>query len=102
MQSLMTRYLPRTQGVLPPEQVKWVEATTRQLLNDPFPPTVLRRADYTARNWLWDGSRLTVIDTEMARPGPAVLDVAKMTNGLSTHENSEALLNAFQHGYGRE
>jgi len=102
VQSLMARYLPRAQGVLPPEQVKWVEATTRQLLNDPFPPTVLRHADYTARNWLWDGERLTVIDTEMARPGPAVLDVAKMTNDLSTHENSEALLNAFQDGYGRE
>ena len=38
----------------------------------------------------------------MARPGPAVLDVAKMTNGLSTHENGEALLNAFQDGYGRQ
>ncbi len=52
MQSLMTRYLPRAQGVLPPEQVEWVEATTRRLLNDPFPSTVLRHADYTARNWL--------------------------------------------------
>ena len=31
----------------------------------------------------------------MARPGPAVLDVAKMTNGLSIQENGEALLNAF-------
>ena len=98
----MARYLPRAQDAPPPEQVKWVEATTRRLLNDPFPPTVLRHADYTARNWLWDGSRLTVIDTEMARPSPAVLDVAKMTNGLSTQENGEALLNAFQDGYGRQ
>ena len=102
IRSLMARYLPRAQGVLPPEQVKWVEARTRQLLNDPFPPTVLRHADYTARNWLWDGERLTVIDMEMARPGPAVLDVAKMTNDLSTLENGKALLHAFQNGYGRE
>ena len=102
VQSLMSRYLPRAQGVLPPEQVNWVEATTRQLLNDPFPPTVLRHADYTARNWLWDGERLTVIDIEMARPGPAVLDVAKLWNTLSTTDNASPLQAAFQQGYGRE
>ena len=102
VQSLMSRYLPRAQGVLPPEQVKWVEATTRQLLNDPFPPTVLRHADYTARNWLWDGERLTVIDIEMARPDPAVLDVAKLWNTLSTTDNAAPLQAAFQQGYGRE
>ena len=41
IQSLMARYIPRAQGVLPPEQVKWVEATIHQLLDDPFPSTVL-------------------------------------------------------------
>ena len=101
LQSLMRRYLPRAQGLLPGTQVRQVETRARNLLAGPVPPTVLRHADFTARNWLWDGARLTVIDTEMCRPGPAVLDVAKMTNDLSPHENGGALLLAFQEGYGR-
>lgn len=101
LQSLMDRYLPRAQGLLPDTQVRQVAALARDLLAGPFPPTVLRHADYTARNWLWDGDRLTVIDTEMCRPGPAVLDVAKMTNDLARHEDGAALLRAFQEGYGR-
>jgi len=102
LQSLMNRYLPRAAGVLPEPQIRQVARQARELLRGSFPGVVLRHADYTARNWLWDGTRLTVIDTEMARPGPAVLDVAKMSNNLSVQENGEALLQAFQHGYGRE
>lgn len=101
LQSLMRRYLPRAEGLLRPDLVRQVEVRSLDLLAGPFPPTVLRHADFTARNWLWDGARLTVIDTEMCRPGPAVLDVAKMTNDLSPHENGAALLLAFQEGYGR-
>lgn len=78
-----------------------MEALARDLLAAPFPPTVLRHADYTFRNWLWDGKHLTVIDTEMCRPGPEVLDVAQMTNDLVRHEDGAALLRAFQEGYGR-
>ncbi|MDP9765492.1 aminoglycoside phosphotransferase family protein [Deinococcus enclensis] len=101
LRSLMDRYLPRAQGLLPDTQVQRVDALARDLLAGPFPPTVLRHADYTARNWLWDGNRLTVIDTEMCRPGPAVLDVAKMSNDLVRHWDGAALLRAFQEGYGR-
>ena len=67
------------------------------LLHRPWPPTVLRHCDYTARNWLWDGARLTVIDPEHCRPGPAVLDMAKMHNDGLPPE----LAQAFQFGYGR-
>lgn len=98
---LMARYLPRAAGVLPARQVQRVEVLTRDLLGHPFPPTVLRHADYSARNWLWDGERLTVIDTEMARPGPAVLDVVKLWNQLSTTTDAARLSEAFQQGYGR-
>lgn len=51
---------------------------------------------------LWDGERLTVIDMEVARPGPAVLDVAKLWNTLSTTDDAAPLQAAFQQGYGRE
>lgn len=102
LHSLMHRYLPRAQGLLPDRQVRQVEALARTLLAGPFPPTVLRHADYTARNWLWDGKLLTVIDLEMCRPGPAVLDVAKMTNDLSQQENGATLVAAFRQGYGRD
>ena len=97
MRSVMGRYLPRTEGVLPEKQVRRVARNVAELLQGPFPGVVLRHGDYTARNWLWNGSRLTVIDTEMARPGPAVLDMGKLTNdGLSAE-----LAQAFQFGYGR-
>ncbi len=102
IQNLLARYLPRAAGILPEAQIHRVERQAYELLRGPFPGVVLRHADYTARNWLWDGSTLTVIDTEMARPGPAVLDVAKTTNDLSAQENGEALRGAFQLGYGRE
>lgn len=70
VQDLACRYLPRAVGVLPDAQVLRVEQGVTELLHGAFPGVVLRHADYTARNWLWDGARLTVIDLEMARPGP--------------------------------
>ena len=90
-------FIPRARSVLHASQVSRVDGMTRDLLHRPWPPTVLRHCDYTARNWLWDGARLTVIDPEHCRPGPAVLDMAKMHNdGLPLE-----LAQAFQFGYGR-
>ena len=91
-------FIPRAISVLEPTQVSRVGFGMRELLDRPWPPTVLRHCDFTARNWLWDETSLTVIDPEHCRPGPAVLDMAKMHNdGLAPE-----LAQAFQYGYGRE
>lgn len=97
---LVESFIPRAAGVLDAGQVSRVEATMEELLACPFPPTVLRHGDYTARNWLWNGTRLRVIDTEHARPGPAVLDIAKLDNKVLWAQPELRL--AFQQGYGRE
>ncbi|MFC4453254.1 aminoglycoside phosphotransferase family protein [Deinococcus sonorensis] len=97
LERLMNAFVPRAASWIDPAQVQRVEAMTRAALSGPFPAVVLRHGDYTARNWLWDGSRLTVIDVEHARPGPAVLDTAKLLNALP----DPALAQAFQSGYGR-
>ncbi|GAA5511877.1 hypothetical protein Dcar01_00591 [Deinococcus carri] len=100
LRRLVESFIPRAAGLLDEGQVSRVEGMTRELLAAPFPPTVLRHGDYTARNWLWDGARLTVIDTEHARPGPAVLDIAKLDNKVLWQRPE--LRRAFQQGYGRE
>lgn len=96
----INRYIPRAAGLLSASQIINIEAKTRELLNNALPCPVLRHGDYTARNWLWDGTKLTAIDLEHARPGPAVLDIAKLNNAMLTQH--PALRAAFQEGYGRE
>lgn len=100
LRRLADSFIVRATGLLDAQHVATVAAMLDGLLASPFPPTVLRHGDYTARNWLWNGTRLTVIDTEHARPGPAVLDIAKLDNKvLWAHPR---LRLAFQQGYGRE
>ena len=98
LERILGSFFPRAEGVLDAWQVERVADMTRDLLDTSWPPTVLRHGDYTARNWLWDGAKLTVIDPEHSRPGPAVLDMAKMHNDGLPPE----LARAFQQGYGRE
>jgi thiamine kinase-like enzyme len=100
LRRLAESFIVRVAGLLDAEQVAMVAAMMDRLLASPFPPPVLRHGDYTARNWLWNGTRLRVIDTEHARPGPAVLDIAKLDNKVLWA--SPELRLAFQEGYGRE
>ena len=55
--------------------------------------------DYTPRNWLWDGARLTVIDFEHARPDYYLHDVARLY-GEHWHVDARRA-EAFWRGYRR-
>jgi hypothetical protein len=56
--------------------------------------------DFEARNWLWDGDTLAVVDFEHARMDCGLVDLAKLTVG--SWRARPDLRTAFFAGYGRE
>jgi Ser/Thr protein kinase RdoA (MazF antagonist) len=91
----------RARSVIDADVIDWVSGRVHEAL--PLLHGLQRvpcHRDYTPRNWLWNGDRLTVIDFEHSRPDLWFLDLERLWTGLWPARPD--LRHAFLAGYGRE
>ena len=95
-------WLKRAQGLLDEQTIQWVSAQlgeAAQIVRERGWTRVPCHRDYTARNWLWAGDTLHVIDFEHAKPDLFLADFEKLRSLVWLHRSG--LQDAFFEGYGR-
>jgi len=92
--------VPAASPLLPTDILECVRAEVLALASlDAVPSRVPCHRDYTPRNWLIDGSRVTVVDFELARRDVWINDLARLESG--PWHGDPGLRAAFRDGYGR-
>jgi hypothetical protein len=92
-------WIARADGLFEPAELDFARASVRGLAGHALVP-LPSHGDYTPRNWLLDGERISVIDFEWARPDVWVADLVRLYCGA--WREAPALGEAFLDGYGRQ
>ncbi|WP_151772607.1 phosphotransferase [Streptomyces abyssomicinicus] len=96
----LDRHLAGARAHLAPGDEEFVRSTVERAADLPAVDTVCTHGDFQPRNLLWDeaADTLHVIDFERSEPGPAVRDLARLSDAWAGRPD---LREAFLTGYGR-
>ena len=78
-------WLPRAKPMVAQKDIDWVEARALEVIPmlDKFQRVACHR-DFTARNWLYDGGRVSLIDFEHSRPDFFLTDLERLWGSVFT------------------
>jgi len=93
-------WLPRAKPMVAQQDIDWVEARVLEIIPElaKFSRVPCHR-DYTARNWLYDGKSLSLIDFEHSRPDFFLTDLERLWGLVFTKDTD--LKESFFAGYGK-
>ncbi len=92
-------WLPRAKPMLAQKDIDWVEARALEILPnlENFKRVPCHR-DFTARNWLYDGNKLSLIDFEHSRPDFFLADLERLWGSVFMIDSD--IKESFFAGYG--